>query len=152
MGVFADQPAADVAQIAKQLHLDVIQLHGVEPVAYVSGLAARASCAIWKSVFPHAADDLAQAIAEYGPHVQGVLLDSGAGTGRRFDWSLASGVRALLPAQVVLVVAGGLRPENVSDAVAALRPDVVDVASGVECAVCEKDVMKVRAFVRNARS
>jgi phosphoribosylanthranilate isomerase len=81
----------------------------------------------------------------------GVLLDTGlavgaapGGTGQSFDWSLAREVRAKAS---FLVLAGGLTPENVRVALSAVRPDAVDVATGVESAPGRKDPHKVRAFV-----
>ena len=73
------------------------------------------------------------------------LLD-GPGKGQTFEWSLAAGLRADVP----LVVAGGLTPENVGAAIEATRPFAVDVASGVESSPGVKDPEKVTAFVRAA--
>jgi phosphoribosylanthranilate isomerase len=70
------------------------------------------------------------------------------GTGHVFDWSLVAG----LAARRRLVLAGGLRPENVADAIAAVRPWCVDVASGVERAPGVKDIGRVRAFIEQART
>jgi len=84
---------------------------------------------------------------------EAVLVDSisdgrHGGTGRRCDWQLA----ALLAAQRATVLAGGLNPENVAEAVRQVRPFAVDVASGVEVAPGIKDHNKIRAFVHNARN
>ena len=69
------------------------------------------------------------------------------GTGKTFDWSLLDGVDRSRP----VVLAGGLTPANVADAVRRVRPDVVDVASGVETAPGIKDPAKIAAFVREVR-
>jgi phosphoribosylanthranilate isomerase len=86
----------------------------------------------------------------------GILLDTRApgadappgGTGTPFDWSLAREVREKVS---FLMLAGGLTPENVGKALTSVRPDAVDVSSGVESAPGRKDAARVRAFVRAAR-
>ena len=85
-----------------------------------------------------------------------MLLDTRAddagvrgGTGRAFDWTVAREVRE---SARYLVLAGGLTPENVGRAVAAVEPDAVDVSSGVESAPGRKDPERVRAFVRAVRA
>ncbi len=70
------------------------------------------------------------------------------GTGVPFDWSLVRGVRERAS---FLMLAGGLSPDNVAEALSAVRPDAVDVSSGVESLPGRKDPEKVRAFVRNVR-
>jgi phosphoribosylanthranilate isomerase len=85
-----------------------------------------------------------------------VLVDSkvGAaigGTGVTFDWDASREVLADAGAGVKLIVAGGLRPENVGDAIRRLKPWGVDVASGVELKPGSKDSVKVGDFIRNAR-
>ncbi|MFZ0661825.1 MAG: phosphoribosylanthranilate isomerase [Acidobacteriaceae bacterium] len=93
-------------------------------------------------------------VAQADQAVDAVVVDSRTaklvgGTGIRFDWQAARGSFAGSPLR--LVVAGGLNPENVGEAIAALRPWGVDVASGVEAAPGKKDAARVRAFVENAR-
>ena len=83
-----------------------------------------------------------------------VLMDSGVstllgGTGIRFDWQSARGIFARSPLRKI--VAGGLNPQNIGEAIKVLRPWGVDVASGVESAPGKKDPAKIRAFVENAR-
>jgi phosphoribosylanthranilate isomerase len=88
----------------------------------------------------------------YQDAADGILLDTrppggGAppgGTGKAFDWSLARGVRERVG---FLMLAGGLTPDNVGKALSAVRPDAVDVSSGVESAPGRKDPVKVRAFL-----
>ena len=86
------------------------------------------------------------------PPGDALLLDGGrGGTGERFDWAAVAEVRERLPAGLELVVAGGLSPGNVAEAVRLLRPDVVDVSSGVEAEPGRKSPEAVRAFVTAAR-
>jgi phosphoribosylanthranilate isomerase len=88
--------------------------------------------------------------------VDGLLLDGwhpdqAGGSGKSFSWEGVRVLRDQISDEVTLVAAGGLTPGNVADAVRALRPDVVDVSSGVELHVRRKDPELVRAFIRNAR-
>jgi phosphoribosylanthranilate isomerase len=85
-----------------------------------------------------------------------VLVDSkvgsaGGGTGVSFDWTAARNVFQEAAPQLRIVAAGGLRPENVGEAICALNPWGVDVASGVEAGPGEKDPEKLRAFLRAAK-
>ena len=77
-----------------------------------------------------------------------LLLDAPGGTGRTFDWSV---VRPVREGTSFLFLAGGLTPDNVQEAIAAVRPDGVDVSSGVESAPGRKDPAKVRAFIDAVR-
>jgi phosphoribosylanthranilate isomerase len=88
--------------------------------------------------------------------IDAVLIDSRTatavgGTGISFDWQAAQSSFVRAAPQIRLIAAGGLRPENVAEAIATLRPWGVDVASGVEAAPGKKDPVKVRAFVEAAR-
>ena len=153
VGVFADQEIMDIAATAQQLGLSVIQLHGNESAEFINELECEADAAIWKTVHLRDRDDLERAIDSYADHVDGLLLDAATGgSGKRFEWSHAHRARVLLPEQVTLIVAGGLTPENVHDAIVALQPDVVDVASGVEVTTCQKSAEKIREFIMRARA
>jgi phosphoribosylanthranilate isomerase len=86
-----------------------------------------------------------------------ILLDSGSGarpggTGERFDWESVKGMVRGLGKSVPVIVAGGLTPENVGEAIGILKPWGVDVASGVEARPGKKDLVKVRAFVKAVRA
>lgn len=145
VGVFVDPPAATVAKAVEAAGLDVIQLHGSEPPEFLSGLPRRAVKAI--RVGP--GFDVEAALRYDGP-AAGLLLDTQVprvpgGSGETFDWSL---VQELRPRASYLILAGGLTPENVGRAIRAVRPDAVDVSSGVERAPGQKDADKVRAFMK----
>jgi phosphoribosylanthranilate isomerase len=106
-----------------------------------------------------AADSVAEQMAGLArnPHVDGVLVDSRTatavgGTGVRFDWAAARLTVFNDIGGLKLVVAGGLNPENVAEAIATLRPWGVDVVSGVEAALGRKDSRKVADFVARARA
>ena len=89
-------------------------------------------------------DALAYANAGFGLLLDTLRADLPGGTGTPFDWTLARGLRERVP---FLVLAGGLRPDNVAEAIAVVRPHAVDVSSGVESSPGRKDEGKLRAFV-----
>jgi len=150
VGVFVDTPAEEMARVADQVGLDLLQLHGDEPPEAVLGLARRALKAVRVGKGFRAEDALRYDKAA------GLLVDTRlpgetmmpGGTGIPFDWSLVRGVRERAS---FLMLAGGLSPDNVAEALQAVRPDAVDVSSGVESLPGRKDPEKVRAFVRNVR-
>ena len=121
--------------------IDVAQLHGSEDDAYIASLRVLTDKPIFRAFKIKSEDDL-PAIESCTADL--VLLDSGAGTGKTFDWSLVQSVRRLY------FLAGGLDPENVADAIAALHPYGVDVSSGIETDGV-KDEVKMAAFVAAAR-
>ncbi len=149
VGVFVDVPVDEVAQTALQCGLGAVQLHGGEDGAALAALRARlpGSVAIWKAVRVRGGEDIARAAA-LGADL--LLLDAwsadaAGGTGQVFDWRLAAGL------EVPFLLAGGLHPGNVAEAIAAVRPYGVDVSSGVE-SDGRKDREKIVAFVQRARS
>jgi phosphoribosylanthranilate isomerase len=144
VGVFQDEPPERVLRIAHRAGLRGVQLHGHEPVATARWLSPRLPLVI--QAFP-AGDARVRGAPEYSAHV--ILLDAPSpGSGRVFDWSLASE----LPAGERLMIAGGLNPSNVAAAVTQARPWGVDVVSGVERAPGRKDPIKMRAFIAAARA
>jgi phosphoribosylanthranilate isomerase len=145
VGLFVNERPERIRQIADFCGLDVLQLHGDEgptacdfaPRRVVKALRVKAAA----SLDGHAA---------YA--VSALLLDAwvaGAygGTGERFNWELAAAVARQRP----VILAGGLRAENVAAAVRSVRPYGVDVSSGVEASPGNKDPEKVAAFIRNAK-
>jgi len=125
-----------------RLELGCLQLHGDEPPEALAPLLPHA----YKAIRVAAADDVARADAYGGEHV---MLDGAApGTGRSFDWSLA----APLARRRKVTLAGGIRPENVAEAICVVSPYCVDAASGVEVPgdPRRKDAERVRALVRAA--
>lgn len=148
VGVFVDTPPEAVDRIAADAGIDVVQLHGDEPVDAVRSHARRVLKAI--RVGPGFDPAVARRFDDAGA---AILLDTGGGalpggTGESFDWGVA---RALRPFVRQLVLAGGLNAENVAAAIAAARPDAVDVSSGVEITPGRKDVAKMKAFVAAVR-
>jgi phosphoribosylanthranilate isomerase len=108
-------------------------------------------------VRPRTVDELRRAVDEFAGHVDGLLVDgwhatARGGSGTRAPWDVVEAARDELPEGVLLILAGGLTPDNVGEAVARVRPDVVDVSSGVESAVGKKDPARVERFVQAARA
>jgi phosphoribosylanthranilate isomerase len=157
--VFAAQPVEEIVQVARDLSLDVIQLHGDPDEAQIDRLRAATSCAVWP-VLRVDGTELPVAASRLGAAAGWLVLDSKVigqrgGTGVALDWAaLAEQVRGLRSAQpgLRIVLAGGLRPTNVKSAIDLLLPDIVDVSSGVERAPGLKDAEAVRAFIRTARA
>lgn len=149
VGVFVNADRETLARIAEEAGLDLLQLHGDEPPEALENLPRRAL----KSI--RVGPGFAPAEAErYAGSAAGLLLDTRVegtpgGTGRAFDWSLARGLKERCG---FLVLAGGLTPETVGEAIRAVRPHGVDVSSGVESSPGRKDPLKVRAFVEAVRS
>jgi phosphoribosylanthranilate isomerase len=148
VGVFVDATRARLERTAADAGLDLLQLHGSEAPEALVDLPRPA----WKAL--RVGDDFApEAALRYEGRAAGLLFDGypGAkpgGTGRPFDWRVAQRLRARLR---FLILAGGLTPENVADAVRIAQPDGVDVSSGVERAPGRKDAGRMRAFVAAAR-
>ena len=146
VAVVADMSVPDMLALKEATGVGCLQLHGNEAAASVSALLPHA----YKAVRVANEADVATAEAMPGDYV---LVDarmegSLGGTGRTFDWKLVKG----LASRRRLVLAGGLTPANVAEAVATVRPWCVDVASGVESAPGVKDMEKVRAFVEATRA
>ena len=156
VAVLVNESLDEAQRIAELSGAAVIQLHGDEDRAYAEELRRRGMWAIWKAVRVRDPADVTSAVEALGASVDGLLLDGWhpdrpGGTGTSFSWEEVSALRDLFPPEMKVIVAGGLTPGNVAEAVRALRPDIVDVSSGVELHVRRKDPELIQAFVRNAR-
>ncbi|HUG39891.1 MAG TPA: phosphoribosylanthranilate isomerase [Longimicrobiales bacterium] len=155
VGVFADAEPEMIRGEAESLMLDVVQLHGDETPAEIVVLK-EAGLEIWKVVKPADGRAVLDAATRYAAAdlllLEGTSARGRGGVGARFDWAAVAAVRDRLPAGLRLGVAGGLWPGNVEEAVARLRPALVDVSSGVEGWPGEKDAARVRDFVARARA
>ena len=154
-GLFVDPDPDFLAEVLAAVPLDVIQLHGRETPAQVAAVAARHGIEVWKAIGVKTRADLAQA-DRYAGAAARVLYDAkppaGAdlpgGNGLRIDWSILKGIRPALP----WMLAGGLDPQNVAEAIAITGAPAVDVSSGVESAPGIKDPTKIAEFCAAART
>jgi phosphoribosylanthranilate isomerase len=152
IGVFMDSSSAEIAEIVSAVELTGIQMHGKEvPQEVYNSLPKghRNSIRTIKTVLVQQGSEITIDDAG-GPGVVGAwLLDSGAGSGKPFDWHAA---RAQLgERQERFIIAGGLTPENVCEAVRIFTPWGVDVVTGVESEPGRKDPEKLKAFVAAVR-
>ena len=143
VAVFVNPGAEEVRRVIGEVGVDMLQFHGTETARFCEdfGLPYLKAIAMREGV------DLAAAVREY-PSAAAWLLDvhdteKWGGTGRTFDWSAVRG-----SFERPIVLAGGLTPENVEDAIRLVRPFAVDVCGGVESAGGVKDEAKLAAFVR----
>lgn len=158
VGVFVDAPPVDVLRTAEVVPLEVVQLHGSESPELCQAVRS-AGVRVWKALRPRSAAGLADGADRYRGSVNGLLVEghseeAAGGTGTAFphEWWEEAGLGGDAgddgPA---LILAGGLTPENVAEALARTSPQVVDVSSGVEREPGVKDPDRIRAFVRAVR-
>ena len=174
VAVFGDQSAQEIVSIAERLDLDVLQLHGTaakaetraeteadpeERARMVERLREETGRLVWP-VIRVAGQTLPEGTVALAQVADALVLDAHVvgqlgGTGVALDWSglrdAIAGLRQQVPS-LTLVLAGGLRPENVATAIRLLAPQVVDVSSGVEAAPGVKDPERVRQFVTAAQT
>ncbi|HEY4743288.1 MAG TPA: phosphoribosylanthranilate isomerase [Desulfuromonadaceae bacterium] len=145
VGLFVNEDMATVNETADRCGLDIVQLHGDETPAFCEGVRRR----VIKALRVREITCL-EPMQQY--RVSGFLLDAWSpdaygGTGRTFNWEVA----ACAAQTNRVILAGGLNPDNVADAIRQVRPYGVDVSSGVESAPGKKDAVRVREFIRIAK-
>lgn len=145
VGVFVNGSVDDVRRVAEESGIGTVQLHGEEPPSHAAALGYP----VWRGATLGQVEEL----CSVWPPDTTWLLDAAdpvrrGGTGRTIDWPRA----AELAARHRVILAGGLTPENVHDAIAVVRPFGVDVSSGVEDAPGVKNADKVTRFLTGARS
>jgi phosphoribosylanthranilate isomerase len=143
--VFVNQPIDEIQHVIVATGITIVQLHGDEPAAYAGALG----WPVWRAMALHHAPDTLPT----WPASTTIVLDAHdqvlrGGTGRTIDWKAAARVAATRR----VVLAGGLTPDNVQDAIEIVRPIGVDVSSGVEEAPGVKDLDKVARFLQRARA
>jgi phosphoribosylanthranilate isomerase len=143
VGVFVDEEADVVREISATVGLDWVQLHGQEPPEYCRSLGRRV-------IKGFRIKDLSSlsVLPDYRGAVQAFLLDTyrpgtPGGTGETFDWEVARQAKQHGP----IILAGGLTPANVAQAIGVAQPAAVDVASGVEKEAGKKDPEKLKNFI-----
>jgi len=146
VAVFAENSEAEIQDVLDRVRPDVIQMpflpldHSKKPFS--------SDIPLWNTIRV-GRDDLSTASERGGAalHFDTSVAGVSGGTGKTFDWTVLSAAGRSRP----VILAGGLKPENVADAVRRVKPDIVDVASGVEAAPGIKDRAKIAAFVREVR-
>lgn len=152
--VLVNPDNSQVMEVAA-LSPDWIQLHGPETPHRVEAIRDEAGIAVMKVVSIGTAEDVAS-VASFADVADRIMLDTKApkgaerpgGHGTTFDWTLLGGLDPEQP----FILAGGLKPETVADAIRAVRPIGVDVSSGVESAPGVKDARLIRSFIENVRA
>lgn len=147
VGLFVDAPTGDVTKTLCRVPLNLLQFHGDEDAAYCEQFGVP----YIKAIRVKQGDDINKKIANYAS-AAAILLDTykedvPGGTGESFDW-------ALIPSKTIkpIILAGGLTPENVVQAITQTKPYAVDVSGGVEKQKGIKDLEKIKAFVRGVQS
>ncbi|MCT4542543.1 MAG: phosphoribosylanthranilate isomerase [Vallitalea sp.] len=145
VGVFVNHPIKEVNDIARKCGLDVCQLHGEEK----QWECLEVNTEVWKSI--SIKDEKSIIELDKFKKVNALVLDTyvkgeKGGTGKNFNWELAKG----LSTKYKIALAGGLNPTNVEDAIEIVRPQIIDVSSGVETNG-KKDESKIKTFVRRVK-
>lgn len=156
VALVVDPDDATLDDIRRAVHPDLWQLHGAETIERVRAIHKTTRIPVMKAIGIRSTADVAEARL-YLPAVERLLLDAKppadpaalpGGNGLPFDWRLVAGLSPPLP----FMLSGGLTPETVATAIDLVRPEAVDVSSGVESAPGVKDVSKIRAFIAAARA
>jgi phosphoribosylanthranilate isomerase len=147
VGVFVNENPGQIEKIISLTHIDVVQLHGSEPPEKCSFSRPAVKAIRVKSL------DSLDPLIHYRGSVSAFLLDTFSpdvlgGTGQIFNWDIAAYAKQFGP----IILAGGLTPANISEAVRHVRPYGVDVSSGVESEKGKKDHQKIKSFIELAKA
>jgi phosphoribosylanthranilate isomerase len=156
VGVFAGQAESMIATLVEMVGLDVIQLHWEVDPERVERVRAATGKEVW-AVVRTADGALPETIEELGEAADALLIDANVpgqlgGSGVRVPWDRLGESLDALDYHPRIVLAGGLTPDNVSEAIELVAPNVVDVSSGVESSPGIKDHARIRAFIAAVRS
>jgi|Deesub1362B_J571_1020462.scaffolds.fasta_scaffold01701_2 phosphoribosylanthranilate isomerase len=150
--VIMPQSVEEALNMYMAVRPDFIQLHGNESPKFVRELRGLVSCNIIKTIHVKGEESIAEA-KRYVNYVDAILLDTPSpqrgGSGTTHDWEISRKIVESIPKPVIL--AGGLTPENVAEAIEIVKPYAVDVSSGVEAEPGKKDPEKVRRFIARAK-
>lgn len=167
VAVTMDLPEDRLLRIASELNPHVLQLHGNEPFNVAEALKSQTDCTVWKVIhlpakeanLPFDIKPIMQQMQDYQrAGVDAFLIDSMitvkgethlGGTGKTSDWDTVAKIRQRSPLPVIL--AGGINPQNVSQAIRTVKPFAVDVSSGVELIKAKKDPDKVLELITHVR-
>ena len=151
VGLFVDPTDEELERIVTGIQLDMIQLHGNESPGRIAEIKSRYAMPIMKAIRVRDASDLEN--LDGFEAADWLLFDAKSdkapgGTGESFDWNLLAGREFSRP----WMLSGGLTIDNVAEALSILKPDAVDISSGVESAPGEKDPAKIKAFITAVKS
>lgn len=157
VGVFGDSSADEIAKVAAAVRLDVVQLHRRVDDSFIDELRKSFAGDIWPVTGVEDSADAVRQIGNLPARCNAIVLDTAVrgksgGTGRTFDWAELSQALAPVSPRPPIIIAGGLTPKNVGRAIAALRPEAVDVSSGVESAPGVKDHNLMQTFAEAVHS
>ncbi|OAL75829.1 N-(5'-phosphoribosyl)anthranilate isomerase [Acinetobacter sp. SFB] len=151
VGLFVNATADEITQVLEQIPLDMVQFHGDETAEQCQQIAVQFKCRWYKAIQVKPELDIIKAIKNYQhAGASAVLLDAWhpelkGGTGHQFDWSQFPKLN------VPLILAGGLKPENIEDAIKTTRAYAVDVSGGVESAKGIKDQQLIEHFMQGVQ-
>jgi len=165
VGVFVNETPVRILEVVRLAGLTGVQLHGDESLEFAEALfpsAVKKRPRIYRamsmrSMFSATRDTAFLRDTTHAPAFDALLIDSGSptragGTGLTFDWTRSQPIINGLKRRFKVIVAGGLRADNIAQAITLFRPWGVDVASGVEASPGRKDLDQLRAFIANARA
>jgi phosphoribosylanthranilate isomerase len=158
VGVFVDHSFRQMREVVQATGLTAVQFHSRNWKNIEDLLGSNGNIAATRIIMALPADELSQADSLIQTHhIHAIMLDSGSsqtpgGTGKTFDWKKAQGLIQAMSLSIPVIVAGGLTPLNVAEAMKLFQPYGVDVASGVEAKPGKKDPDKVRAFIQAVRA
>jgi phosphoribosylanthranilate isomerase len=160
VGVFVDAPAEEMIDIVRRARLSSVQIHALQGLNLDDIVRLKEGCAGSKVIYARPGKDLVDGgffISEQARNLLYALMfdsssaDRPGGTGKRFDWENARPLVQAVSLTVPVIVAGGLNPDNIKEAIRLFQPYGVDVSSGVEAKPGKKDPGKVRAFIQAVR-
>ncbi len=151
VGLFVDPTDEQLTETLGKVQLDMIQLHGNETTQRITEIKERYKLDVMKAIAISGPEDL-ERLNEYETVADWLLCDTPSanhgGSGESFDWDIITKHEFTKP----WMLAGGLTPENVGEALSRLSPNAVDVSSGVESARGIKDVAKIKAFIEAVKT
>lgn len=150
VAVIADQTPIEIAGLVRALRIDIVQIHADPTAQRVADIRQAIDVELW-SVIRVAGESLPESFEELADVSDGIVLDAKApdgrgGSGMSLPWRRLRDTLASRRLEMKIILAGGLKAENVAGAIVALEPDIVDVSSGVESAPGIKDHVRMRAF------
>jgi phosphoribosylanthranilate isomerase len=153
VGLFVDPDDALLDERLASGAIDLVQLHGKETPERVAAIKARTGKPVMKAFNVGAASDIERGIAAYATVADRLMFDAAEGTlpggnAKAFDWTFLSGRKVPLP----WMLAGGLRPDNIAEAVRVTGAGIVDVSSGVESSRGVKSIELIRAFLDRVKA